>query len=48
MATDGGSRVLWTTDAVTDDPDDDLEARLAPRQREALEGLRRLLEDGAA
>ena len=39
-----GSRVVWRTHAVGDDPSVDMEARLADRQREALEGLRALLD----
>ena len=40
----GGSAVVWRTEAVHEDPSVDMEARLAPRQREALEGLRALVE----
>lgn len=40
----GGSTVVWRTTAVPDDPGADPEERLAPRQREALVGLKRLLE----
>ncbi len=39
-----GSRVVWRTHAVGEDPSVDMEARLADRQREALEGLRTLLD----
>lgn len=40
----GGSRIVWHTEAEHDDPDIDMEARLAERQRDALEGLRQVLE----
>jgi hypothetical protein len=43
-----GSRVVWTTEGEPEDPGADLEARLASRQREALESLRELIESGAA
>jgi hypothetical protein len=39
-----GSRIIWHTHAVSDHPSVDMEARLADRQREALEGLRALLD----
>lgn len=42
-----GSRVRWWTEVAHEDPSIDMEARLRDRQREALEGLRRLLEDAA-
>ncbi len=38
----GGSRVLWRTEGEPLDEGADLEARLAGRQRSALEGLRAL------
>jgi len=41
----GGSRVIWGTRAVHQDDGVDMEARLADRQREALRGLKRLIED---
>jgi hypothetical protein len=44
---DGGSRIVWHTDAEHEDPEVDMEARLADRQREALDGLKRLLETGS-
>jgi len=44
---DGGCRVVWYTDAEPEDPKIDMEARLADRQREALDGLKRLLETGS-
>ena len=40
-----GSRITWRTRAVHEDPSIDMEDRLADRQREALEGLRALLDD---
>jgi len=40
----GGCRIIWHTDAEHEDPAIDMQARLADRQREALEGLKRLLE----
>jgi hypothetical protein len=40
-----GSRIVWHTHAVNTDPSVDMEERLADRQREALEGLRALLDD---
>ena len=40
-----GSRIIWHTHAVNTDPSVDMEERLADRQREALEGLRALLDD---
>ena len=43
-----GCRVIWRTHAVHEDPSIDMEARLADRQREALEGLREVLEAGPA
>ena len=43
-----GCRVIWRTHAVHEDPSIDMEARLADRQREALEGLRAVLEAGPA
>lgn len=43
---EGGCRVVWHTEAEHENPEIDMEARLADRQREALEGLRRLLETG--
>lgn len=42
----GGSRVVWRTDAVLDDPDVDLEARLGPPMRAGLEALKLQLEAG--
>ena len=45
---DDGCRVIWRTHAVHEDPSIDMEARLADRQREALEGLRAVLEAGPA
>ncbi|MGB1526985.1 MAG: SRPBCC family protein, partial [Miltoncostaeaceae bacterium] len=49
VAPDGdGSRVIWRTHAVHEDPSIDMEARLAERQREALDGLRAVLEAGPA
>lgn len=41
---DGGSRVVWHTVAEHEDPDIDMEERLAERQIEALGGLKRVLE----
>lgn len=47
VAPDGdGCRVIWRTHAVHEDPSIDMEARLADRQREALDGLRAVLEAG--
>ncbi len=49
VAPDGdGCRVIWRARAVHEDPSIDMEARLADRQREALEGLRAVLEAGPA
>lgn len=45
LPTDSGCRVVWRTHAIHEDPSVDMEERLAGRQREALEGLRALLED---
>ena len=42
----GGSRIVWRTEGEPDDPDADLEERIAGRQRQALEALRTLLEAG--
>ena len=42
-----GSRIIWHTEAEHDDPEVDIEARLADRQREALLGLNALLETGS-
>jgi hypothetical protein len=42
----GGSRVVWRTEGEPEDPEADLEERLAARQRQALEALRDLLEAG--
>ena len=42
---DGGSRVLWHTRAEPVDPAGDVEARLGPRQVEALRVLKGMLED---
>ncbi|MFN8110705.1 MAG: SRPBCC family protein [Thermoleophilia bacterium] len=39
---DGGSTVVWRTSGRTDDPSTDIEARLAARQAQALEGMRAL------
>jgi uncharacterized protein YndB with AHSA1/START domain len=44
LATEGGSRVVWTTSGVPEDPSADLEARLAGRQAAALADLRALIE----
>jgi hypothetical protein len=41
-----GSRIIWHTEAEHEDPEIDMEARLADRQREALQGLKTLLEAG--
>jgi len=43
-----GSRIIWHTEAEHEDPEIDMEARLADRQREALQGLKALLETGTA
>lgn len=43
-----GSRIVWHTDAEHNDPDVDMQERLADRQREALGGLKALLESGSA
>ncbi len=42
-----GARVVWRTHAVHRDPGVDMEARLADRQREALAGLKALVEGSA-
>ncbi len=39
-----GAKVVWRTEAEHNDPDIDMEARLADRQLEALGGLKDLLE----
>lgn len=39
-----GAKVIWRTEAEHNDPEIDMEARLADRQAEALEGLKELLE----
>lgn len=44
VPTAAGCRVVWCTHAVHEDPSIDMEERLAGRQREALEGLRALLQ----
>ncbi len=44
VPTDTGCRVVWRTHAVHEDPSIDMEERLVDRQREALEGLRAVLE----
>jgi uncharacterized protein YndB with AHSA1/START domain len=43
----GGSRVIWRTTAEGKDPEMDMEARLAPSQREGLERMKQLLEGTA-
>lgn len=48
VPTDSGCRVEWRTHAVHEDPSIDMAERLVDRQREALEGLRAVLEGGAA
>lgn len=40
-----GSLIVWHTVAEHEDPEIDMEDRLAERQREALAGLKRVLED---
>jgi hypothetical protein len=40
----GGCRIIWETSAEHLDPEVNMEERLAGRQREALEGLKGLLE----
>jgi len=42
-----GSRIIWHTEAEHDDPEVDIEARLADRQHDALLGLKALLETGS-
>jgi hypothetical protein len=42
-----GCRIVWETAAQHRDPLVDMKERLAGRQQEALEGLRRLLETGS-
>ena len=39
-----GARVIWRTRAIHDDASVDMEERLADRQRDALQGLKALLE----
>ncbi len=48
VPTESGCRVVWRTHAVHEDSSIDMEDRLADRQREALEGLRMVLEADAA
>lgn len=48
VPTDSGCRVEWRTHAVHEDASIDMEERLVDRQREALEGLRAVLEGNAA
>ena len=48
VPTDTGCRVAWKTHAVHEDPSIDMEERLVDRQREALEGLRDVLEGRAS
>jgi len=48
VPTDTGCRVAWQTHAVHEDPSIDMEERLVDRQREALEGLRDVLEGRAS
>lgn len=48
VPTGAGCRVEWRTHAVHEDASIDMEERLADRQREALEGLRAVLEGEAA
>lgn len=48
VPTDSGCRVEWRTHAVHEDPSIDMGERLVDRQREALEGLRAVLEGGTA
>jgi len=48
VPTDAGCRVVWSTHAVHEDPSIDMEERLVDRQMEALQGLRDVLEGGAA
>lgn len=47
VPTDAGCRVVWRTHAVHEDPSVDMEERLVDRQREALEGMRAVLEGGS-
>jgi carbon monoxide dehydrogenase subunit G len=47
VPTDSGCRVVWRTHAVHEDPSIDMAERLVDRQREALDGLRAVLEDAA-
>jgi hypothetical protein len=44
MESPTGSTVVWHTEAQHEDPEIDMEARLADRQAEALLGLKELLE----
>lgn len=48
VPTDTGCRVAWQTHAVHEDPSIDMEERLVDRQREALKGLRDVLEGRAS
>ena len=48
VPTPSGCRVEWHTHAVHEDAAIDMEERLVDRQREALEGLRAVLEGNAA
>jgi hypothetical protein len=41
-----GSRVVWRVTGEHNDPEVDLQARLAPRQAEALERMKALIEGG--
>lgn len=47
VPTDTGCRVVWRTHAVHEDPSIDMAERLVDRQREALEGMRAVLEGGS-
>lgn len=41
----GGSTVVWRTEAEPSDPSVDLEARLLPTQRDALQQIKLIVED---
>lgn len=43
---EGGCTVVWSTEAEHEDPAVDMRERLADRQREALEAMKRVLEEG--
>jgi mxaD protein len=46
VAREGGSRIVWWTEAEPSDPAADLEGRLTPTQTDALRRMKEILERG--